>query len=306
MRTTDDVLSSLTFEPWPDEEGEASAVLAALGPAGDMTMSQGRILLRGDQGGDDPCRARVIRDSATGELAGVVGFRQFPSLLDERLVWTYVEIVPRLRGRGRGSAALAYMTRMMSGMGLRPWGKAVTGSPAHRWMADRGFRHQHRTRTFRVRPQAIGPVEHGYAIEWHEGPTWSPDDVMQAWWDFLDARVWPHPTPPTPMSRERRAYYCESWAPLVAARRLDGTIAGIGFLDEFPGDDGDLSGGPVDPSAPEGRSIVAALLAACAEHLPGVRTLLLELSDSDGEDVVSFIADHAVDVLDDTVACTRD
>ncbi|MCF3101766.1 hypothetical protein IPZ58_09240 [Streptomyces roseoverticillatus] len=304
MRTTDDVVSSLTFEPWPDGEGEASVVPAALGPAADTAMSQGRRVLGREEDGDALRRARVIRDSATGEPAGVAGFRRFPGLPEDRLVWTYVEIVPRLRERGLGSAALAHVTRLMSEMGLSPWGKAATGSPGHRWMAGRGFLRQRRNRTFRVRPRAIGPVEHGYAIEWHEGPTWAPDDVMQAWWDSLDARDWPRPTPPTPLSEERRAFYCEGYSPLVAARRPDGTVAGIGFLDEFPGDDGDFSGGPVDPSDPEGRVIMAALLAACAEHLP-VRSLLLELSDSDGEDVVSFVADHAVDVLNDMVVCAR-
>ncbi|MFH8786805.1 hypothetical protein [Streptomyces roseoverticillatus] len=304
MRTTDDVVPSLTFEPWPDDEGEASVALAALGPAADLAMSQGRMVLGREEDGDVVCRARVIRDSFTGELAGVAGFRRFPGLPEARLVWTYVEIVPRLRERGLGSAALAYVARLTSGMGLSPWGKAVTGSPGHRWMTGRGFPRQRRNRTFRVCPRTIGPVEHGYAIEWYEGPTWSPDDVMQAWWDFLDARDWPHPTSPTPMNEERRAFYCESYSPLVAARRPGGTVAGIGFLDEFPGDDGDFSGGPVDPSDPEGRAIVAALLAACAEHLP-VQSLLLELSDSDGEDVVSFVADHAVDVLNDMVVCAR-
>ncbi|MEU1376256.1 GNAT family N-acetyltransferase [Streptomyces triculaminicus] len=304
MRTTDDVAPSLTFGPWPNNEKKARAVLAALGPAGDMAVSQGRLLLHGDLDGDVPCRARVVRDSVTGKPVGVVGFRRLPGLLEEHQVWVHVEIVPWLRGRGLGSAALAHLTRMMSDMGLSPWGNAVTGSPAHRWMTDRGFHHQRRIRTFRVRPQAVAPVEHGYAMEWHEGPAWAPDDVKQAWWDWTDARNWPHPTPPTPMSQERRGFHGASYSPLVAARRPDGTIAGVGFLDEFPSDDSDLSGGPVDPADPDGRSIVAALLAACAEHL-SVRSLLLELGDDEGDDVVAFVADHAVDVLDDKVACAR-
>ncbi len=300
MSGTADALP-LTFEPW--SRATADAVLGALDSAVHWSVAQGRHLLGPDEDGVAFRRARLVRAAATGEPVGFVVVRRTND--DPHWLWAHTEIVPEYRGRGLGAAALAHMSELVAGTHRGMRGKAVTGSAEHRWMTAHGFRRAQRHRTFRVRPGALGPVSHGYALEWFDGATGPvPDDAVRAWGDFLDATNWWHTPERTPLEQLRPYIDDRSDAPFVTARRPDGAVAGVAFLDDpFHGSDLDFSGGAVDPADPDARTIAAALLRLCGERLPE-HDLLLELGDIHGE-TVALAEDIAAAVEDDAVFCER-
>ncbi|GHF53094.1 hypothetical protein GCM10010218_38170 [Streptomyces mashuensis] len=194
---------------------------------------------------------------------------------------------------------------LAAGEGRRLRGSAAHGSPAHRWMLSRDFRQVNRYRTLRLPREPIPVAGRGCSMEWHERTADAPDDVLQAWLDFQDARGRRLHVVEKETVEGLRAR-CSSWySPFAVARRDGGTVAGVALLDDvLCGDDLEVDGGPVDPADPEGDTLVAALLSLCYAKLPSC-TFYMELGDEDGERVRAFVESVATAVDFDNVICER-
>ncbi|MGW7463305.1 hypothetical protein ACWGJT_01035 [Streptomyces xantholiticus] len=144
-----------------------------------------------------------------------------------------------------------------------------------------------RCREFVIPPAAPVVAPDGRYVVSVIGTRDAPDDVVRARAVYLSRTAGEtdaQPLTQAELDGDRCYYFDGNDAPCVMVRRLDGTLAGFGLVDDpffSCGDPLDVLGGPVDLADPDSVGITAALLRGCLDAVPSYE-LVLELNGHNG------------------------
>ena len=285
---------AVAIRPYRVTDGPAVTALIAAAWPGDAVMQE----LQATHGPDreSPLRRAVIAEW-DGEVAGaacVTGSNHHPSR--HTLV---LNVAPRFRRRGVGSALLARMRAATAASGL-PFRTRARPSDASStaFLVARGFRTLIRVRTGVIDPadpavrrhvEALADPPPGTRLLPFDGPgsTASVDDCAGVLSSvYVDTHRW---DPPAPWPADRaREHFCgtELVAGSMVCAYQDAALAGVGILLSLDGAAAPgawyLSDvGVAGQDRPHARALTAALAAHCLEHAARNRRMVeFEVDDS--------------------------
>ena len=275
--------AGVEWGPWTGERRDE--VVAALGAPESLAISQNRSCFGADDVLAPFALPRVLRDVRTGEVVGVAAVHQWRGTSPN--TYGYVEIVPAFRRRGIATVALAGLWELLPASVDKVMSHVGYGTAGHQFVLSRGFQGVGRSRGFVVPPSApaVAPVGR-YKVSVVDTRD-APEDVVRGRAVYLSQIAGERHPPcltPAELEQHRLYYFDDNDAPCVMVRRLDGTLAGFGLVDDpffSCGDPLDVLGGPADLSDPDSTGITSALLRGCLDHLPS-HELVLELNDHNG------------------------